>query len=44
MRAAGWADIYDWQVDRAAAMPLFRQIYQQVSRGILDAQYVFPSI
>jgi GntR family transcriptional regulator/MocR family aminotransferase len=35
MRAEGWADIYDWQVDRAAAMPLFRQIYQQVSWGIL---------
>jgi GntR family transcriptional regulator / MocR family aminotransferase len=35
MRAERWADIDDWHVDRAAAMPLFRQIYQQVSWGIL---------
>src|SRR5258708_5963737 len=35
MRAEGWADIYAWQVDRAAAMPLSRQIYQQVSWSIL---------
>jgi hypothetical protein len=32
MRAEGWAEMYEWRVDRAAAMPLFHQIYQQAQR------------
>jgi len=36
MRAAGWADLYAWRVDRDDATPLFRQIYRQVRSAILS--------
>src|SRR5258708_24377796 len=36
MRAASLADLYGWQVDRAGAAPLFRQIYLQMRAAILS--------
>jgi GntR family transcriptional regulator / MocR family aminotransferase len=36
MRAAGWADLYSWQVDRMSGEPLFRQIYLQIRLAILS--------
>ena len=37
MRSQGWADLYEWALDRTAgAPPLFRQIYVQVRAAILS--------
>jgi DNA-binding transcriptional regulator YhcF (GntR family) len=37
MRSQGWADLYEWGLDRTAgAPPLFRQIYVQVRAAILS--------
>jgi GntR family transcriptional regulator/MocR family aminotransferase len=37
MRSQGWADLYDWRLDRAAGTPpLFRQIYVEVRAAILS--------
>jgi GntR family transcriptional regulator/MocR family aminotransferase len=37
MRSQGWADLYDWRLDRAAGTPpLFRQIYVQARVAILS--------
>jgi GntR family transcriptional regulator/MocR family aminotransferase len=36
VRAASWADLYGWQVDRASATPLFRQVYLQMRAAILS--------
>lgn len=33
---SGWAELYDWQVDREGGTPLFRQIYGQIRSGILS--------
>ena len=30
MRSRGWAELYDWRLDRDSATPVFRQIYAQV--------------
>ena len=30
MRSRGWAELYDWRLDRDSAPPVFRQIYAQV--------------
>ncbi len=35
MPRQGWSELYAWQVDRAAATPVFRQIYLQVRSAIL---------
>ena len=35
-RTAGWADLYAWDVDRASATPLFRQIYMQMRFAIVS--------
>ena len=32
---AGWAALYAWQVERAAATPIFRQVYLQMRSAIL---------
>src|SRR5271155_4745305 len=32
---AGWAALYAWQVDRASAVPIFRQIYLELRAAIL---------
>jgi GntR family transcriptional regulator/MocR family aminotransferase len=36
VRAASWADLYGWQIDRASATPLFRQVYLQMRAAILS--------
>lgn len=36
MTSAGWAELYDWQVDRNGGTPLFRQIYGQIRSAILS--------
>lgn len=37
MRSEGWADLYDWRLDRTAGSPpLFRQIYAQVRAAIIS--------
>src|ERR1700680_2260078 len=36
MGAPGWADLYDWQVDRASSVPIFHQIYLQTRSAILS--------
>ena len=36
MRSAGWADLYAWQVDRASAIPLFRQVYLEIRSAIVS--------
>jgi GntR family transcriptional regulator / MocR family aminotransferase len=35
-KAAGWADLFAWQVDRGSETPLFRQIYLQLRWAILS--------
>ena len=37
MRSQGWADLYEWELDRTpGSQPLFRQIYVQVRGAILS--------
>jgi GntR family transcriptional regulator/MocR family aminotransferase len=36
VRPASWADLYGWQIDRASATPLFRQVYLQMRAAILS--------
>jgi hypothetical protein len=36
MASGGWADLYAWQLDRAARTPLARQIYMQVRSAVLS--------
>ena len=35
---AGWAALYAWQIERAAATPIFRQVYLQMRSAILGQQ------
>src|SRR5262245_3832753 len=39
MKARGWAQLYGWQVDRAASTPLFHQIYLQIRSAILSRAF-----
>jgi GntR family transcriptional regulator / MocR family aminotransferase len=41
MRLQGWAELYDWRIDRADPTPLFRQIYLQIRTAVL-AQHLRP--
>jgi GntR family transcriptional regulator/MocR family aminotransferase len=34
-RTKGWAEFYDWRVDRARPTPIFRQVYLQIRSAIL---------
>jgi len=36
MTSRGWADLYDWQLDRASRTPLTRQLYMQVRSAVLS--------
>jgi len=35
----GWTDLFDWQVDRASQVPIFRQIYLQTRSAILSRTF-----
>jgi GntR family transcriptional regulator/MocR family aminotransferase len=35
-RKEGWAEFYDWHVDRALSTPIFRQIYLQIRSAIVS--------
>lgn len=35
-RTKGWAEFYDWQIDRAGSTPIFRQIDLQIRSAILS--------
>jgi GntR family transcriptional regulator / MocR family aminotransferase len=35
-RAAGWGELYAWQVDRGGGTPLFRQLYLQIRAAVLS--------
>jgi GntR family transcriptional regulator/MocR family aminotransferase len=37
----GWAELYDWRLDRGSAVPVFRQIYMQV-RGAVLSRVLMP--
>jgi GntR family transcriptional regulator/MocR family aminotransferase len=39
MRRKGWADLYDWRVERASRPPIFRQIYLQIRSAILSGAF-----
>ena len=39
MRAPGWSDLYNWQVDRGGTTRLFRQIYLQIRSAILSRAF-----
>jgi len=32
----GWAELYDWRLDRESAVPIFRQIYAQIRAAVLS--------
>src|SRR5215469_5103094 len=36
MRSRGWADLYQWQLDRSTGTPVFRQIYIQIRAAVLS--------
>jgi GntR family transcriptional regulator/MocR family aminotransferase len=36
MASQGWAEVYPWRLDRAAGVPLFRQIYMQIRGAVLS--------
>jgi GntR family transcriptional regulator/MocR family aminotransferase len=36
MRSPGWADLYDWRLERNGGVPLFRQVYAQVRSAVLS--------
>lgn len=39
MRRKGWADLYDWRVERASRPPIFGQIYLQIRSAILSGAF-----